>query len=114
MRGLAGQIALAAIAVAVVVALVLAIGTLAFSSASFAQLMVDHGETLAAAQAMFEESVTRFFVAALGVAALAGVALAIFVARRVASALRGVSHAATRRAQADHGIRGGADRPGRV
>ena len=105
MRGLAGQIALAAIAVAVVVALVLAIGTLAFSSASFAQLMVDHGETLAAAQAMFEESVTRFFVAALGVAALAGVALAIFVARRVASPLREVSEAAKLIAQGDHGIR---------
>src|SRR5438477_8918628 len=88
MKGLAGQIALAAISVAVVVALVLAIGTLVFSSSSFAQLMVEHGETLAAAQAMFEESVARFFVAALGVAALAGVALAIFIARRVASPLR--------------------------
>src|SRR5438874_5090783 len=105
MRGLAGQIALGAIAVALVVALVLAIGTLAFSSASFAQLMVDHGETLAAAQAMFEESVTRFFVAALGVAALAGVALAIFVARRVASPLREVSEAAKLIAQGDHAVR---------
>ena len=105
MKGLAGQIALAAIAVAVVVALVLAIGTLAFSSASFAQLMVDHGETLAAAQAMFEESVARFFVAALGVAALAGVALAIFVGRRVASPLREVSDAAKLIAQGDHAVR---------
>src|SRR2546429_6313489 len=93
MRGLAGQIALAAIAVAVLVALVLAIGTLAFSSASFAQLMVDHGETLAAAQAMFQESVTRFFLAALGVAALAGVAPASFIARRAASPLPEVRHA---------------------
>ena len=61
------------------VARVLAIGTLVFSSSSLAQLTVAHGETLAAAQAMFEESVARFFVAALSVAALAGVALAIFI-----------------------------------
>jgi signal transduction histidine kinase len=105
MKGLAGQIALAAIAVAVVVALVLAVGTLAFSSASFAQLMVDHGETLAAAQAMFSESVVRFFVAALGVAALAGAALAIFIGRRVASPLRELSDAARLVAQGDHAVR---------
>src|SRR5207237_3932303 len=84
---------------------VLAIGTLVFSSSSFAQLMVEHGETLAAAQAMFEESVARFFVAALGVAALAGVALAIFIARRVASPLREVSDAAKLIAQGDHAVR---------
>src|SRR5436309_3893970 len=105
MRGLAGQIALGAIAVAVLVALVLAIGTLAFSSASFAQLMVDHGETLAAAQTMFQESVARFFVAALAVAALASVALAIFIGRRVASPLREVSEAAKLVAQGDHAVR---------
>ena len=67
--------------------------------------MVDNGETLAAAQAMFEESVARFFVAALGVAALAGVALAIFVGRRVASPLREVSDAAKLIAQGDHAVR---------
>src|SRR5438067_5311502 len=54
---------------------------------------------------MFEESVTRFFIAALGVAALAGVALALFVARRVASPLREVSDAAKLIAQGDHAVR---------
>ena len=105
MRGLAGQIAVAVIAVAVVVGLVLTIGTLAFARMSFAQLMVDHGETLAAAQAMFEESVARFFVAALGIAAIASVALAIFIGRRVASPLREVSEAAKLVAQGDHAVR---------
>jgi len=105
MKGLAGQIALTAIAVAVVVGLVLAVGTLAFSSASFAQLMIDHGETLAAAQAMFQESVARFFIAALAVAALASVALAIVIGRRVASPLRAVSEAAKLIARGDHAVR---------
>jgi len=105
MRGLAGQIAVAAIGVAVVVGIVLTIGTLAFASMSFAQLMVDHGETVAAAQAMFQESVARFFVAALGVAAIASVVLAIFIGRRVASPLREVSEAAKLIAQGDHAVR---------
>jgi len=105
MRGLAGQIAVAAIGVAVVVGIVLTVGTLAFASMSFAQLMVDHGETVAAAQAMFQESVARFFVAALGVAAIASVALAIFIGRRVASPLREVSDAAKLIAQGDHAVR---------
>lgn len=105
MRGLAGQIALAAIAVAIVVGVVLTVGTLAFASTSFAQLMVEHGETVAAAQAMFQESVARVFVAALGVAALAGVALAIFFGRRVASPVREVSQAAKLIAQGDHAVR---------
>src|SRR6266567_2366691 len=72
---------------------------------SFGQLIVDHGETLAAAQAMFQESVARFFVAALGVAAIASVALAIFIGRRVASPLREVSEAAKLIAQGDHAVR---------
>jgi len=105
MRGLAGQIAVAAIGVAVVVGIVLTIGTLAFASTSFAQLMVDHGETVAAAQAMFQESVARFFVAALGVAAIASVVLAVFIGRRVASPLREVSEAAKLIAQGDHAVR---------
>ncbi|TMC73188.1 MAG: HAMP domain-containing histidine kinase [Chloroflexi bacterium] len=105
MKGLAGQIALAAIAVAVVVGLVLTVGTLTFSSRSFAELMVEHGETLAAAQAMFQESVARFFVAALAVAALAGIGLALFVGRRVAAPLREVSAAARLIARGDHAVR---------
>ena len=105
MRGLASQVALAVAGVAAVVGIVLTIGTLAFASTSFAQLMVDHGETLAAAQAMFQESVARFFVAALAIAAVASVGLAIFIGRRVASPLREVSEAAKLVAQGDHAVR---------
>src|SRR5204863_278301 len=75
------------------------------ASMSFAQLMVDHGETFEAAQAMFQESVARFFVAALLVAAIASIALAIFIGRRVASPLREVSEAAKLIAQGDHDVR---------
>lgn len=73
MRGLSGQIALAVLAVATTVAVVLAIGTLGFASRSFSELMVEHGETLASAQAMFQDGVARFFVAALAVAAAGSV-----------------------------------------
>jgi signal transduction histidine kinase len=104
-RGVASQVALAVAGVAAVVGIVLTIGTLGFASRSFGQLMVDHGETLAAAQAMFQESVARFFIAALGVAALASVALAIFIGRRVASPLQEISEAAKLVAQGDHAVR---------
>jgi signal transduction histidine kinase len=102
---MAVQVAVAVIAVAAVVGAVLTIGTLLFASTSFARLMVEHGETLAAAQAMFQESVAGFFIAALLVAVLASVALAAIVGRRVAAPLREMSEAAGLLAQGDHAVR---------
>jgi signal transduction histidine kinase len=102
---MAAQVAIAVIAVAAVVGVVLTVGTLVVASMSFAQLMVEHGETLAAAQSMFQESVARFFIAALLVAVLASVALAAIVGRRVAAPLREMSEAAGLLAQGDHGVR---------
>src|SRR5205807_3661580 len=67
--------------------------------------MVDHGETLASAEAMFQESVARFFAAALAVAGVASIALAILIGRRVASPLREVSEAARLIALGDHAVR---------
>jgi signal transduction histidine kinase len=105
MRGLAGQVALAVAGVAAVVGVILAVGTLAFASMSFSQLMVEHGETVAAAQAMFQDSVARFFIAALAIAALASVILALVLGRRVAAPLREMSEAAQLIAQGDHAVR---------
>ncbi len=105
MRGMAGQIALAVLVVAATVAVVLAVGTLGFASRSFAQLMVDHGETLASAQAMFADGVVRFFIGALGVAAFGSVVLAAVLGRRVASPLREMSSAARQVAQGDYAVR---------
>ncbi len=105
MRGMAGQIAVAVLVVAATVAVVLAVGTLGFASRSFAQLMVDHGETLASAQAMFADGVVRFFVGALVVAAIGSVVLAAALGRRVAAPLREMSGAARLVASGDYAVR---------
>ena len=105
MRGMAGQIAVAVLVVAATVAVVLAVGTLGFASRAFAQLMVDHGETLASAQAMFADSVVRFFAGALVVAAIGSVVLAAALGRRVAAPLREMSGAARLVASGDYAVR---------
>jgi two-component system, OmpR family, sensor histidine kinase BaeS len=105
MRGIAGRIAFAALLVALTVATLLAIGVLVFSKRAFDELMVSHGETVEAAEAMFTSSVTQFFVAALVVAAGASVVLAVILARRLAMPLREMSHAARRIADGDYTVR---------
>ena len=102
---MAVQVAAAVIAVAAIVEAVLAVGTLVFASMSFARLMVEHGETLAAAQSMFQESVAGFFIVALIVAVLASVVLAAVVGRRVAAPLGEMSEAARLIAHGDHVVR---------
>ncbi len=105
MRGMAAQIALAVLLVAATVAIVLAVGTLGFASRSFADLMVEHGETLASAQQMFADGVVRFFVGALIVAAIGSVVLATALGRRVAAPLRQMSRAARLVARGDYAVR---------
>jgi signal transduction histidine kinase len=105
MKGMAGQIALAVLGVAATVAIVLAVGTLGFASRSFEQLMVDHGETLASAQAMFADGVVRFFVGALVVAGVGSLVLATALGRRVAAPLREMSGAARHVAEGDYAVR---------
>ncbi len=105
MRGLAAHVAIAVAVAAVLVGGVLTVGTLVFAADSFSELMVEHGETLAAAQAMFRETVARFFVAALAIAGLASVGLAIIAGRHVAAPLREMRDAARLLAQGDHGVR---------
>src|SRR5439155_1381157 len=55
--GLGGQIAIAVAAVALLVGSVLALGTLVLGGRSFSQIMVEHGESVASAEAMFRDSV---------------------------------------------------------
>jgi two-component system, OmpR family, sensor histidine kinase BaeS len=112
--GLGAQIALAVVAVALLVGLVLAIGTLVLGGRSFSELMVEHGESVANAEAMFRESVVVFFVAALVVAAAASTALAVVVGRRVAAPLRDISDAARDLAQGNYGVRVGDRGPAEV
>src|SRR5438105_970718 len=103
--GLAAQIAMYVTLVAVVVCAILAVGTIGFAGASFSQLMVDHGETVATAQQMFRDSVAGVFAVALVFALAAGGVLAVAVGRRVGAPLREISVAARLVAQGDHDVR---------
>jgi len=105
MRGLAGQIALAVAAVAIGVSALLAFGTLLLGGRSFAQIMLEHGESVATAEDMFRDSVVTFFVGGLAVALVASVALAVIVGRRVAAPLREMSDAARLVAQGNYRVR---------
>ena len=67
--------------------------------------MVEHGESVARAREMFDESVTRVFVVAAGVAAAASAALAVVVARRISRPLRQVGRASRRIADGDYAAR---------
>ena len=112
--GLGGQIAIAVAAVALLVGSVLALGTLVLGGRSFSQIMVEHGESVASAEAMFRDSVVVFFVTALVVAAAMSVALAIIVGRRVASPLAEMSEAARLLAQGNYAVRVGDRGPAEV
>ena len=98
MSGIAGRIVLASVAVAATAIGVVAIGVLVFGGAAFEQLMVEHGETVAAARAMFDQTVSATVVLAGIAAAAVSVAL---LARRIGRPLRQVGRAARRVAEGD-------------
>ncbi|TMC00483.1 MAG: hypothetical protein E6J35_12235, partial [Chloroflexi bacterium] len=83
MSGIAGRIVLASLAVAATAIGVMAIGVLAYGGAVFEQLMVEHGETVAAARAMFDQTVSATFGLAGIVATAVSLALALLLARRI-------------------------------
>ena len=105
MNGIAGRIAAASLVVAFAVAAILTLGVLAFSAVAFERLMVEHGSTVIAAQEMFDETVTRFFVGSLAVAAGASIALSVALARRISRPLREIGAAARRVAVGDFAVR---------
>src|SRR5437867_553567 len=97
MSGIAGRIVLASLAVAATAIGVMAIGVLAYGGAVFEQLMVEHGETVAAARAMFDQTVSATFGLAGVVATAVSLALALLLARRIERPLGQVGRAARRR-----------------
>jgi len=104
-NGIASRIATAALAVGLAVAVILTLGVFAFSADAFERLMVEHGSTVAAAREMFDETITRFFIGALIVAAVASVVLSVGLARRISRPLRDIGIAARRIALGDYGVR---------
>jgi signal transduction histidine kinase len=104
-RGIAGRIALAAIASAVVGLVILAVGVAVVGANVFAGLMLQEGGSADHAREMYDESVSRVIVAATLVAVLASVGLAIVLARMLAKPLAEIGAAARRIADGDYAAR---------
>src|SRR5215467_11337411 len=105
MRGVAGRIALAALAASVLALAVEAVGVLGVGAATFQRLMAEHGASAALAHAMFDQSVTRVALITAAVALLASLGLAIVLARAVTRPLESVAGAARRLAEGSYAVR---------
>lgn len=105
MSTIAARIALACLAVAGAAVGVVGVGVLGFGGAAFERIMVEHGETAAAARQMFDQAVTLFFIAAVVTAAAAAAVLAILLARRLSRPLAEIAVAARRLADGERAVR---------
>ena len=110
-RGLATRIAIAAIAAAGLGLAIVAAGVMVIGASTFTDMMVEAGDSADHAQAMYDQSVTTIFVAAVIVAVLASVGLAIVLARMLAGPLGALGSAARRVAEGDYGARVPRDGP---
>ena len=104
-RGLAVRIALAALVTAGAAVTVLTIGVAVMGADAFAALMMAHGETAEAAQAMFDQSVRGVLVVAVVLAVALAIGLAVVIARMLAHPLEDVGEAARRIADGDYAAR---------
>jgi two-component system, OmpR family, sensor histidine kinase BaeS len=103
--GIAARIAAAAVAVAALAVAIVAIGTLVLGAGSFVHLMTADGHSASSAQALFDASVGQVVVMAFVVSILAGAALSVILANRIARPLRAVGRAARKVAGGDYAAR---------
>ena len=104
-RGIAGRIALAAIASAAVGLVILAVGVAVVGADVFTALMMEAGDSAEHARDMYDDSVTTVVIAASIVAVLASVGLAVVLARMLARPLAEIGGAARRIADGDYAAR---------
>jgi two-component system sensor histidine kinase BaeS len=104
-RGIAGRIALAALASTAVGLLILVGGVELVGSRVFTQLMESHGSGADEAQAMFDRSITGVVAVAAVIAVLASLGLAMTFARRLGGPLERIGAAARRIADGDYAAR---------
>ena len=104
-RGIAGRIALAAIASAGVGLLILGVGVAVVGADAFTELMMRAGDSAKHARDMYDDSVTRVVIAATIVAIVASVGLAVVLARMLARPLAEIGAAARRIADGDYAAR---------
>ena len=104
-RGLAGRIALAAIASAAVGLVILAVGVAVVGADLFTALMTEAGDSAEHARAMWDSSVTTVVVTASIIAVAASLGLAVVLARMLAKPLDEIGSAARRIADGDYAAR---------
>jgi signal transduction histidine kinase len=104
-RGIAGRIALAAIASAAVGLVILAIGVAVVGGDLFTELMMKAGDSAEHARRMYDDSVVTVVVAASALAVLASIGLAVALARMLARPLDEIGGAARRIADGDYAAR---------
>jgi two-component system sensor histidine kinase BaeS len=104
-RGIAGRIALAAIASAAVGLVILAVGVAVVGADVFTTLMMEAGDSAEHAREMYDDSVTTVVIAASVLAVLASVGLALVFARMLAKPLAEIGGAARRIADGDYAAR---------
>ena len=102
---LATRISLTALAVGLLAVATITVGVLAIGGYVFERLMMAHGESQAAVQAMWLQSVVLVCLAAAGAATALSVGLGIFLAWRVSRPLARLGAAARHLAEGDYGAR---------
>ncbi len=111
MTGLAPRMALATLAVVAVALGVVSAGVLVFGASAFEQLMVEHGETVASARQMFNDTVTLFLLGAVALAVVGSITFASLLARRLSLPLARLASAARGIAAGDLRVRVARDGP---
>jgi len=104
-RGIAGRIALAAIASAAVGIVILAVGVAVVGADVFTALMMEAGDSAEHAREMYDASVTTVVITASLLAVVASVGLALVLARMLARPLAEIGGAARRIADGDYAAR---------
>ena len=104
-HGIGSQIAIAAVVTASVAVAIVALGVVVVGGNVFTQLMLEHGQSVETAQAMFNGSITAVLVLAVATSVIAALALAVFLSRRLAQPIREIGAAARRLAAGDYAVR---------
>ena len=105
MSGLFARIVVACLAAVALAVIVIATGVLVFGQRAFEELMVEHGESVASARAMFERTVTLFFALGVAVATLLSLSVAAVLAAWLSRPLARLRVAAHAVAEGDLGAR---------
>jgi len=104
-RGLAGRIALAAIATAGIGMAILVIGVVIVGGDAFSALMAETGASADHARAMYDRSIRQVVIGAAIVAIAAALVIAVVLARMLARPLAQLGAAARRVAEGDYAAR---------